>query len=109
MTRSLVSAGVALINAGVRPDIARWVVDLLGSIPRAYLPRPEVETARGYTLVRFRAGEKELTLALGQPGFAYWSRLLPDGSRDRGRLDALPAQDLERLFDWLLDDVVVRA
>jgi hypothetical protein len=108
MSRHLVSIGVALIDAGARPDIARWIVELLGSVPRTYLPQPEVQVERRYTLVRFHVGDKGLILAVVQPGFACWCRLHPDGSQDRGQLGPVPARRMERLFDWLLEESVVR-
>jgi hypothetical protein len=106
MRRFLVSTGVALIDAGTAPDVARWLVELLGSVPRTYLPRAEVEVESECTIVRFRAGDRGLLLAVVRPGFACWSRLKSDGSRDGGRLSEEPVEEVARLFDWLVDGVV---
>ena len=68
MTRSLVSIGVALIDAGAQPDLARWLLDLLGSSRRVYLPRPKVEAHRRLTILRFDLDDRELMILAAQPG-----------------------------------------
>jgi hypothetical protein len=108
MTRSLVSIGVALIDAGARPDMARWLLDLLGSTRRVYLPRPKVEAGRSQTILRFALDDRELMILVARPGIAYWQRILPEGVLDQGPLGPVASQCVRQLFDWLLNDAVSR-
>jgi hypothetical protein len=109
MTRCLVSIGVALIDAGTQPEIARWIINLLGSLPRTYLPRPEVEADRRRTIVRFHVADRALLFAFLGPGSGSWCRIHADGSQDGGALGKVPARDVQGLFDWLLDGTLIRA
>ncbi len=109
MTRCLVSIGVALIDAGTPPEIARWIINVLSSLPRTNFPRPEVEADRHRTIVRFHVGDRALLLAVVQPGSGWWCRIHPAGFQDRGELGKVPARDVQALFDWLLDDTLIRA
>lgn len=109
MTRCLVSIGVALIDAGARPDITAWTLNLLGATQRAYLPRPEVEVNQRHTILRFHMANRELILAVARPGLASWCRTHPDGTQDHAAISLAPVPCMQRLFDWLLDDVPVRA
>lgn len=103
MSRCLVVIGVRLIDAGARPEVARWIIDLLKSTGRDYLPLPQMRVKRQYTLLRFFAVDRELIVALTKPGFARWCRIHPDGSLDRGSLDLMPTQLVQELFAWLLE------
>jgi hypothetical protein len=109
MTHSLISIGVALIDAGTEPEIVRWIIALLSSLPRTYLPRPEVEADQRRTIVRFHVADRALLFAFIQPGSGWWCRIRADGSQDRGELGKAPGRDLQGLFDWLLDGTLIRA
>jgi hypothetical protein len=108
MTRCLIAIGVALVDAGAPPATARWIVELLGSTRRAYLPRPEVAIDRHETVVRFQVGDRALALAVARPGAACWCRTHPDGTQDRAALGPAASGRVAGLFDWLLDDAVAR-
>jgi hypothetical protein len=109
MTRSLVSIGVTLIDAGTQPEIARWIINLLSSLPRTDLPRPEVEADRRRTVLRFQVADRALLFAFVEPGSGWWCRLYAGGAQERGELGKVPARVLQGLFDWLLDGPLVRA
>jgi hypothetical protein len=109
MTRCLVSVGVALIDAGTPPEIARWIINMMSALPRAYLPRPEVEADRRRTIVRFQVDDRALLFTLVQPGFGLWCRIRPDGCQDRGDLGKTSARAVQGLFDWLLDGTLIQA
>lgn len=108
MNRYLISVGLSLVDAEVRPDVARWIVNLLGTVPRAYLPHPRVRRIRRATVLHFSVADRDLIFAVVEPGFACWARLHPDGSQDRDHLGANPAERLQPLFDWLMDNAALR-
>ncbi|MBV8075562.1 MAG: hypothetical protein JO284_04165 [Planctomycetaceae bacterium] len=108
MTRSLVAIGVALIDAGAQPDITRWLIELLGSTQRVYLPRPQVVIDGRQTLVRFELDERRLTVVTDRIGRAWWRRDYPDGTVDEGFIGPTSPECIPRLFDWLLDQTVSR-
>jgi hypothetical protein len=104
MNRHLVSIGVALVDAGVRPDVIGWLIDLLGSAHCAYLPMPRIEVDEGQTLMQFRIDSRTLILGAVRPGVGGWLRLPPDHSQDRGALGGPASGDImRRLIEWLLD------
>src|SRR4051812_24714675 len=104
MSRSLVAIGVRLIDAGARPEVARWIIDVLRSTGRVYLPLPRLRVSRRATLLHFLAVDRALIVALTRPGFARWCRIHPDGSQDRGNFGPLPTPLAQELFAWLLED-----
>jgi hypothetical protein len=105
MNRHLISIGVALVDAGARPDVIGWLIDLLGSAHRAYLPLPRVEVdERRKTIIQFRIDSRELILVAVRPGVGGWLRRGPDGCQDRGALGGPASGDImPRLIEWLLD------
>jgi hypothetical protein len=105
LTRSQVNIGVALIDAGARPEMAGWLLGVLGSAHRAYLPTPVVEVDRRRTTVHFGLDGRELAFVAARPGAAKWLRIYADGSHDDGPLGAASEPSIQQLFDWLLDDV----
>ena len=92
MTRSLVAIGVALIDAGAQPDMTRWLIELLGSTQRVYLPRPQVVIDGHQTLVRFALDERRLTVVTDRIGRAWWPAIIPMGPSD-GALSAPPSPE----------------
>lgn len=104
MNRHLVSIGVALVDAGVRPETIGWLIELLGSVRRAYLPLPGIETDARQTVVHFRVESRDLVLVVVRPGLGGWLRIAPDGSQESGSLGGPGASELmPRLVEWLLD------
>jgi hypothetical protein len=108
LTRSQVNIGVALIDAGARPDMAKWLLGLLGAANRAYLPMPVVEVDRRRTAVHFGVDDRELAFVAARPGAAKWLRIYADGSHDDGPVGNASEQTIQQLFDWLVDDVDTR-
>jgi hypothetical protein len=104
LTRSQVNIGVALIDAGAGPEMARWLVGVLGAANRAYLPTAVVEFDRRRTSLHFGLDGRELAFVAARPGAAKWLRIYADGSHDDGPVGAAPQQTIQQLFDWLLDD-----
>jgi hypothetical protein len=107
-TRSQVNIGVALIDAGAQPEIAKWLLGVLGAANRAYLPTPAVEVDRRRTAVHFGVDDRELAFVAARPGAAKWLRIYADGSHDEGPIGTAPEQTIQQLFDWLVDDVDTR-
>jgi hypothetical protein len=105
MNRRLISIGVALVDADARSDVIGWLIDLLDSAHRAYLPSPRVEVdGRRRTAMQFRIDSRELILVAVRPGVGGWLRVHPDGRWDRGALGGPASGDImARLFEWLLD------
>lgn len=108
MTRSLVSIGVALIDAGVRPDLAKWLIGLFDSAGRAYLPRPRVIVERRQAVLRFDLDDRELIILAFRPGVACWQRSIGGDVLDQGPFGAKALDRSRELFDWLLDDAFSR-
>jgi hypothetical protein len=106
--RFLTMTGVGLIDAGTAPDVARWIVGLLGSVRRAYLPLPEVAMIRGDTILRFRVGAREVLIVASRPGHAIWWRAEKGGAQERSSFGPEAARPAVLLFDWLLDGSVAR-
>jgi hypothetical protein len=109
LTRWQVNIGVALIDAGARPEMAEWLLSLLRAANRAYLPTPVVEVDRRRTAVHFGVDDRELALVAARPGAAKWLRIYADGSHDDGPIGSAPEQTIRQLFDWLVDDVTTHA
>lgn|GEM_PF-4668218 len=104
MNRHLVSIGVALVDAGVRPDTIGWLIELLGSVRRTYLPLPGIESDARQTVVHFRVESRELVLVAVRPRLGGWLRIAPDGSQDSGSLGGPASSEvMPWLFAWLLD------
>jgi hypothetical protein len=101
MTRSIVKIGITLIDAGARPEMARWVLDLLKSAHRAYLPTPVVLVDQERAALQFTVDGRALSVLAPRPELACWHRIHPDGSHDQGFLAAPPDQMIGDLFDWL--------
>jgi hypothetical protein len=106
MNRHLISIGIALVDAGARPDVIRWVIDLLRSFHRAYLPVPRVAVdQRRKILMQFRVDSKALVLIIVSPGMGCWVKLGPFRCVDQGNLGGPESADtLGQLLEWLLDD-----
>jgi hypothetical protein len=109
LTRSQVNIGVALIDAGARPEMTTWLLSVLGRANRAYLPTPVVEVDRRRTAVHFGVDDRELAIVAARPGAAKWLRIYADGSHDDGPIGTGPEETIQQLFDWLVDDVNTRA
>jgi hypothetical protein len=105
MNRHVTSIGVALVDAGARPDVIGWLIDLLGSAHCAYLPVPRVKVdERRNTIIQFQIDSRELILVAVCPGVGDWLRVDPEGRRDRGALGGPASGDImPRLIEWLLD------
>jgi hypothetical protein len=107
--RFLTMTGVGLIDAGTAPDVARWIIGLLGSVRRAYLPPPEVAMVRGDTILRFRVDAREVLIVASRPGHAIWWRAEKGGAQERSSFGPEAARLGAPLFDWLLEGPVARA
>jgi hypothetical protein len=107
-SRFLTMTGVGLIDAGTAPDVARWIIELLGSVRRAYLPLPEVARVRGDTILRFRVDAREVLIVASRPGHAIWWRAEKGGAQERSSFGPEAARLGVLLFDWLLDGSVAR-
>jgi hypothetical protein len=105
MNRHLISIGVALVDAGARPDVIRWIIDLLGSGHRAYLPLPKIALDEPRkTLVQFRVDSRALILIAVRPRVGSWVRLGPHHCVDHGTLGGPGSGDtVVKLIEWLLD------
>jgi hypothetical protein len=105
LTRSQINIGIALVDGGARPEMARWLLSVLGAANRAYLPTPAVAVDRRRTALHFVIDDRELAVVAARPGAAKWLRIYADGSHDEGPVGRAPGETMRRLFDWLVDDV----